>query len=103
MEEGVEFDFAVAEHVGVGCAAPGIFIEHIVHHPLAVFAGQIDKVEGDTYLAGHKFGHELVFFPFAVAVQGAFGIVPVLHEHPKNIVALCFKQQGCNAGVNASG
>ena len=103
MEESIELDLAVAEHVGIGCTAAGVLVEHIVHHSLPVFAGKIHEVEGDTNLAGHQFGHELVFFPLAVAVQGALGVVPVLHKHPKNIVALCFEQQGRDAGVNASG
>ena len=103
LQEGVEFDLAVAEHVRVGGAAPRVFVEHIVHHALPVLLAQVDEIEGDTDLSRDHFRHEALLFPFAVAVQGALGVVPVLHEHREHVVPLPLEQQGGYAGVHASG
>ena len=103
LQEGVELDLAVAEDVRVGRAALGVFVEHIVHDALAVLLAQVDEIEGDTDLAGHHLGHEAVFLPLAVAVQGPLRVVPVLHEHGKHVVALLLEQPGSHAGVHASG
>ncbi len=103
LEEGVKLDLAVAQHVRVGSAPFGVLVEHVVHHPLAVFLAQVHKIERDPYLAGNQLRHIAVFLPFAVAMQCAFHVVPVLHEHGKHIIALPLEQQGRHAGVNASG
>ena len=36
LEESVELDLAVAQNVRIRGTTGGIFIEHVVHHPLAV-------------------------------------------------------------------
>ena len=41
--------------------------------------------------------------PFAVSVKGYICIVPVLHEHGKNIITLLLEQICCNRRVNAAG
>ena len=102
-QEGVELDLAVAEHVRIGGPALGILVEHVVDHPLTVFLAQIDKIKGNAYLAGHHLGHELVFFPLTIPMQRRIGIMPVLHEHCKNVVALLFEKQSGDAGVYTSG
>ena len=96
-------DFPVAEYVRIRRASLGIFVEHVVDHALAVLLAQVHEIEGDTDLAGDQFGDEPVFFPFAVAVQGGIGVVPVLHEHGKDIIALLLEQPGRYTGVHASG
>ena len=102
-EEGVELDFAVAEDVRVGRAAFGVFVEHIVDDPLAVFLGQVHEVEGNADLPGDELGDEAVFLPFAVSVEGGVGLVPVLHEHGKDVVALLLEEEGSHGGVHAAG
>ena len=102
-EEGVELDFAVAQNIRIGSAAGRVFIEHVVDDPLAIFLREVYEVEGDTDLARNHFCHEAVFLPFAVPVKCGIRIVPVLHEHGKDIVALLLEKQGGDAGVNSSG
>ena len=102
-EEGVELDFPVAEDVRVGGAALGILVEHIVDNPLAVLLGQVHEVEGNADLAGDELGDEAVLFPFAVPVEGGVGLVPVLHEHGEDVVALLLEEEGRHGGIHASG
>ena len=103
LQESVELYLPIAQHVRVRRSSLGVFIEHIVHHPLTVFIAQVNEIERDTYFPRDHFGHEFVFFPFAVTVQCPFRVVPVLHEHRKNIVTLLFEQQSGNTGVHTSG
>ena len=103
LPEGVKLDLPVAEHVRIGRTAPGVLVKHIVHHPLTVLGGQVHVIEGNAYLAGHHLGHKAVFLPFAVPVQGNVGVVPVLHEHRKDVVALLFEQISCHRRVHAAG
>ena len=79
-----------------------VFGEHIVHDPLAVLPAQVHKVERNAQLAGDQLGNELVLLPLAVTVQSTFGIVPVLHKHSKDIIALLLEKQSGNTGVNTS-
>ena len=102
FEEGVELDLAVAEHIRIGGSAVFVFGEHIVHDPLAVLPAQVHKVERNAQLAGDQLGNELVLLPLAVTVQSTFGIVPVLHKHSKDIIALLLEKQSGNTGVNTS-
>ena len=102
LEEGVELDLTVAEHVGVGGAAAGVFVEQVVDHAPPVLLAEVHEVEGYAYLPRHELGHVPVFLPLAVAVERAFGVVPVLHEHGKHVVALPLEQECGHAGVDAA-
>ena len=103
VEEGVELDLAVAEDVGVGGAARLVLAEHVVHHPLAVFAAKVHKVERDADLLGHHAGHREFLLPLAVTVQGPRGVVPVLHEYGEHIGPLLLQKQGSHARIDPSG
>ncbi len=88
LEKSVELDFPVAQHVRVGGAAGGIFIEHVIHHALAVLLGKIHEVERNPDLPRYHLRHETVLFPFAVTVQRRVRVMPVLHEHREHVVPL---------------
>ena len=102
-EEGVELDLPVAQDVRVRGAALGVLVEHIVHDPLAVLLGQVHEIERDADLAGDELRHEAVLLPLAVAVEGGVGLVPVLHEHGEDVVALLLQEEGGDGGVHAAG
>ena len=36
-------------------------------------------------------------------MEGGVGVVPVLHEHCEDVVALLLEKQGCNARIDSSG
>ena len=93
----------VAKDVRVRSASGLIFREHVVHYLPAVLLAQVHEVERDPDLAGNHLGHETVFLPFAVTVEGRAGIVPVLHEHGEHIIALPLQQKGGHAGIHSTG
>ena len=101
--EGVELDFAVAQHVRVGRPALGVFVEHVVHHALAVLFGQVHKIEGNANFPGHHFCHKAVFLPLAVPVEGGVCVVPVLHEHGKDVVAFLLEKVRRHRRIYAAG
>ena len=64
--------------------------------------GQVHEIERNADFPGNHLSYESVLFPFAVSVESSFGVVPVLHKHSKDIVALLLEQQGCDTGVYSS-
>ena len=92
LEEGIELDLAVAQDIGIRSPAGRILIEHVIHHSLAVLLRQVHEIERDADLPGNEFGDEAVLLPLTVPVEGGIGIVPVLHEHGEDIIALLLEQ-----------
>ena len=93
----VKLDFPVAHHIRIRGAPLGIFVKHVVHNFFLVYLAKVNEVERYSYLPGYEFGHETVFFPFAVSVQRASRVVPVLHEQAEYIISRFFQQQGGHA------
>ena len=102
-EESVELDLAVAQYVRVRSAALGVLVEHVIDNALAVFLGEVHEIERNADLACDEFGHEAVLLPFAVPVEGGIGLVPVLHEHGEDVVALLLQEEGRHGGIHAAG
>ena len=102
LKESIELYLPVTEDVRVRSTSGGILIEHVVDDPLAVLFGQVHKIERDAYLPGDYLGHKAVFFPFAIPMKGSVSIVPVLHEHGEDIIALPLQKQGGDTGINSS-
>ena len=48
VEERLELDLGVAEHVGVGRAAGAVLGEEAREHALAVFGGEVDRLDLDA-------------------------------------------------------
>ena len=101
-QETVEFDLAVAQHVGIGRAPPFVFGEHILDHTFAVFVREVDHVQGDVQLLGHQFGEDPVVVPRTVALERARGVVPVDHEQADDLVSLLFQQPGRHRRIDAA-
>ena len=93
LEKSVELDLPVAQHVRIRGAAGGIFIEHIVHHSLAVLFGKVDEIERNPDLSRYHLRHEAVLLPLAVAMKRRVRVMPILHEHREHIIALPLQQQ----------
>ena len=102
FEKDVEFDFAVAQHVGIGRASPFVLGEHIIDHPPAVLFREIDHMKRDIEPLGHQFGEDAVVVPRAVAFERTRRIVPVDHEESHHFVTLLFEQVSGNGGIDAS-
>ena len=103
LQKNVELDFAVAEHVGIGCAPFRVFGEHIVHHPATVLVREIDRMERNVEPSGDKFGEEPVVVPGAVAFERARGVVPVDHEESDNLMSGLLEQVGRYRRIDAAG
>ena len=93
VKECVEFYLTIAKYVGVGGAASGILIEHIVNHPPPIFFTQVNEIEWDVQFPGYHFGNHPVLFPFALSVECALSLMPVLHEHAEYVISLLFQKQ----------
>ena len=93
-QEDVEFDFAVAQHVGVGRASLFVFREHVIDHAGAVVCREVDHVQLDVEFPGHEFGENPVVVPRTVAFERSRRVVPVDHEQPHDVMPLLFEQVG---------
>ena len=80
IEEDIEFDFAVAENIGIWSAPGLVFCEHIVHDTFSVVFAEIDDAEGDVQFFCHHFRNQGVVLPGARTGKGSCTVVPVDHK-----------------------
>ena len=101
-QEDVEFDLAVAQHVGIGRAAPFVLREHVVHDARAVVFRKVDHVQRDVEFPGHEFGENPVVVPGTVAFERPRRVVPVDHEESHDLVPLLFEEPGRDGRIHAA-
>ena len=54
LEEGLELDLGIAQHIGIGCASGLVFTQELGKHPLLVFGGEIHHFQIDADDIGHR-------------------------------------------------
>ena len=92
VQEGLELDLGIAQHVGIGRAAGGILAQELGEDAVLVFGGEIDVFEFHADQIGDAGRVQQILAGGAV-----FGIVvvfPVLHEQADDLVALLLEQPG---------
>ena len=98
LETHTEFDFAIAEHVGVRRAARTILGQKIVEYPLSIFVGEVDAVQGDAEFAAYRTGVLIISCDRAVAVIFA----PIGHEETLHLMPLLAQQQRGDGRIDAT-
>ena len=101
VEEGLELDLLVAQHVGVRRAAGTVLGEEITEDAVPVRTREVHRVQRDLELRAHLARHTIVFL--GGAVVRVVVALPVLHEQARDLVALFEQQQGGDGGVDAAG
>ena len=101
-QEDVEFDLAVAQHVGIGRAASFVLREHVVHDARAVVLRKVDHVQRDVEFPGHEFGENPVVVPRTVTFERSRRVVPVDHEESHDLVPLLFEEPGRDGRIHAA-
>src|SRR6266508_143005 len=101
IEEGIELDLAVAQDIRVRCAAGLIVVQEIGKHALAVFAGEVHRLDLDTDHVGDRGGVDQVLPRRAVLVGVV--VLPVLHEDADDLVTLALEEPRRNRRVHAAG
>ena len=101
IQKAFEFDFGVAQHVGVGGAAGLVFLQEVGEYFVFVLGGEIDDVDVDADDVGHGDGVERILLDAAVFVVVV--VFPVLHEHAAHLLPLLLEQVGGYGGIDAAG
>ena len=101
IQKAFEFDFGVAQHVGVGRATGLVFLQEVGKYFVFVLGGEINDVDVDTDDVGHGDGVEGILLDAAVFVVVV--VFPVLHEHAAHLVPLLLEQVGGYGGIDAAG
>ena len=99
VQEVLELDLAVAQHVRVGGAAGGVLGQEVLEHVLPVLAGEIAEMDRDAEPAGHR--HRVAAVVLGAAVAAAV-VGPVLHEQAGQRLAGVAQEQGGDRGVDAA-
>ena len=101
IQEDVELDLPIAQHVRVGRAALFVFLQEVAEHPVHVLFGEVHRVIGDVQLFAHGAGVG------PVALAGAHAalvlLLPVLHEHADHLVTGPLHHQRRHGAVHAAG
>ena len=103
LPEQVEFDFPVAQDVGIGCAPGGIFREHVVYDALPVSVGEIDDLERNAEVLRDEQGIIGIVHPWAGIVQGDGVIDPIAHEESDDLMPLLLQEMGGDTAVHTTG
>ena len=100
LDEDLELDLAVAQHVGVRRAPGAVFGQEVLEHVVPVLGGEIGRVQADAEQRAHRLGVGEI--GPGGAVLGAVVLVPVLHEQALDRVALLAQQQRGNRRIDAA-
>ena len=100
-QEGIEFDFTVAQHIRVGRAVLFIFLQKMREHLVPIFARIIDGIIWDADQVAHMAHVRPVLFRGAYAHLVLF--FPVFHKHAGHIVPLALEQQRGDGGIHPAG
>ena len=105
VEEMLELDLAVAQHVGVRRAPGGVFGEEMLEHAGPVFIGEIAEMDRQAQPAADRDRVAAVVLGAAVA---AAVVGPVAHEQPGHAAVrvgqgVLAQQQGRDRGIDAAG
>ena len=101
VEEGLELDLGVAQHVGIGRAARLVLGEETREHAVAVFGGEVDRLDLDADLLGDRHRVDQVLARGAVLVVVV--VLPVLHEEADHVVARALQQERGDGGIDSAG
>jgi hypothetical protein len=101
VEESLELDLGVAQHVGIGRAPRAVLREEAREHALLVLGGEVHRLDVDADALGRRDRVDQVLARRAVLVVVV--VLPVLHEEADHFVALALEQQRGDGGVDAAG
>ncbi|MNT59837.1 hypothetical protein D3C72_1973780 [compost metagenome] len=90
VEEGLELDLGIAQHVGIGRAPGRVFAQKVGKHAVLVLGGKVDRLHVDADQVGHR--HHVQPVLARGAVLAVVIVFPVLHEQADDLVALLLEQ-----------
>ena len=100
VEEGLELDLGVAQHVGIGRAAGAVFAQELGEDPVLVLGGEVDVLDLDAEHVGDARRVEEVLARRAVRVVVV--LFPVLHEEADDLVARLLQQPRGHRRIDAA-
>ena len=101
VEKAFEFDFGIAQNIGIRRASGRVFFEKIGKDVVFVLGGKIDDVDVDADDVGDGNRIEGVLLDAAIFVGVV--IFPVLHKDTAYLMALLVQQGGGYGGVDTAG
>ncbi len=101
VEEGLELDLGVAQHVGVGRTAGAVLAQELGEDAILVFGREVHVLDVDVQHVGHAGGVQEVLARRAVLVIVV--VFPVLHEDADDLVPLLLEQVGRHRRIDTAG
>ena len=101
VQEGLELDLGVAQHVRVGRAAGLVLAQELGEDAVLVLGGEVDVLDLDADHVGHRRRVDEV--DVGGAVLAVVVVFPVLHEDADDFMARLLEQPGGHGGINAAG
>ena len=92
VQESLELDLAVAQHVRIRRAPGAVFVEEMRKHAVPILRGEIARMERDAQLATN--GDGVLAIGIGGTRCGAVVLLPVLHEQALHLVSGALQQQG---------
>ncbi len=100
IEEGLELDFSVAQHVRIRRAAGRVLAQKFGKHAVFVLGGEVDRFDVDADQVRHRDDVDPVL-PCRT-VLAVVVVFPVFHEQADHVVALFLQQPRGNRRIDAA-
>jgi hypothetical protein len=101
VQKGLEFDFGVAQDVGVGGAPSLVFAQKLRKNTVFVIGRKIDVLDLDAqYICNSCCIDEV---DIRRAVLAVIVVFPILHEDANDVMALLLEQMGSDSRIDAAG
>ena len=91
IQKAFEFDFGIAQHIGIRRSAGLIFLQKIGEHFVFVLRGEVHDIDVDADNIRH--GHRIQRILFDAAIFVVVVVFPVLHEHAAHVCTAAFEQR----------
>jgi hypothetical protein len=100
IEEGLELDLGVAQHVRVRRAAGRVLAQEFGEHAVLVFGREVHGFDVDADQIGHR--HDVDPVLARRAVFAVVVVFPVLHEQADHVVSLFLQQPRGHRRIDAA-
>jgi hypothetical protein len=100
IEEGLELDLGVAQHIGIRRAAGRVLAQELGEHAVLVLGGEVHGLEFDPDHVRGRGRVDQVLPRRAVLVIVV--VLPVLHEETDDLMALLFQQMRRDRRIDAA-
>ena len=99
-DERLKLDLAIAEHVGIGRPALGVFVQKLLEHAVVILVREIHAEIG--YAQPVADAPHIIEVLIRGTIAALVRLMPIAHEQTDHVISLLFEERGGDRTVHAS-